>query len=326
MRKYSRREKRILKLLGLVVLIAIILEADARFREAKSDLELDIQNQQGQLDTYLEKLSTDSSPDNYREKTEAIEKELENYRDRVLELPRESDATLLIKETIDDRARELGMTISSISSRKSKPLVKDQPLLELKTYFAFDSDLESMLEFFHSISNQGYFMVIDTINLGTRRRISRRGRRSSRANERPPLNGNAVLHTLFLPNAEGSFELYLNNTKSANTKPSGETSGEGTTQPPPDDEDLDQMDEPEEGGSIAEALEMGESKTTSDKVPPITDSAKAEADKFADPDSEREMARKEKETKKKTLQNRGLRPPPRPLTSTARPKKQKSKF
>lgn len=326
MRKYSRREKRILKLLGLVLLIAVLLEADARFREAKSNLELDIQNQQGLLDTYLEKLGSDPSPDTYTQKTEAIERELETYRDRVLELPRESDATLLIKETIDDRARELGMSISSISSRKSKPLVDDQPLRELKTYFAFDSDLESMLEFFHAISNQGYFMVIDTINLGTRRRISRRGRRQrSRANERPPLNGNAVLHTLFLPNAEGSFELYLDNTKSSQTKPSGEATTEETTQPPPEESELDVLKNPAES-STAEATKPGMSQTTSEKIPPISDSTNAEAETFADPDSEREMARKEKENKKKVLQNRGLKPPPRPLTSTARPKNKKSRF
>lgn len=233
MRKFSRREKRILKMLAAVCMVALVLEVEARFRQAKADLVLEIENQRSLLDTYLDKLKTDTTVDGYRTKTIEIETELEQFRDRVLELPRESDATLLIKETIDDKAAEIGMSINSISSRRSKELVKDQPMRELKTYFAFDSDLESLLEFYDAMSRQGYFMVIDSMNLGTRKRINRRGRRrNAKIKERPPLNGNSVLTTLFLINPEGSLESYLDGTKASTVKPAGESSRDTVTAPP----------------------------------------------------------------------------------------------
>ena len=314
MRKFSRREKRILKLLAAVVAIALVLEVEARFRQAKADLVLEIENQSSLLDTYLEKLKTDTTVDGYRTKTVAIEGDLEQFRDRVLELPRESDATLLIKETIDDKAAEMGMSINSISSRKSKELVKDQPMRELKTYFAFDSNLENMLEFFDALSRQGYFMVIETMNLGTRKRISRRGRRkNSKTKQRPPLNGNAVLTTLFLINSEGSLESYLDGTKASASQSAGKSQMDTVTAPPRDNKK----------GETTQTSPQPRPKKTSgapvnNTVPKLGNQAQLISPSTQDTDGPPQEVDPELEN---PLKNIRIQPQPRALTSTARKKK-----
>lgn len=317
MRKFSRREKRIFKLLASVILIALILEVDARFRKAKADLVLDIENQQSLLDTYLDKLQSATTVDGYNTKTTAITTELEQFRELVLELPRESDATLLIKETIDDKAKELGMSISSISSRKSKPLVKDQPLKELKTYFAFDSNLENMLEFFDVISHQGYFMVIESMNLGTRRRISTRGRRKKpKSAQRPPLNGNAVLTTLFVVNSEASLDAYLNGSKSSRSQPASETPTDKVAEAPAPKKTTT----PIQTASNKPKPEKPQPTKTLQLISELNQTTQPEAESFKDPQVKHKVVPPKNE-RKNLSSNQGLRPSPRPLTATARRQK-----
>lgn len=336
MRKFSRREKRILKLLLGVCLIALVLEVDARFRQTKADLVLSIENQRATLNTYFEKLKTDTSLEDYRTKTTDIETSLEQFRDRILELPRETDATLLIKENMDKAAKELGMSISSISTRSSKELVKGQPMRVLQTYFAFDTDLESLLEFFDAMSQQQYFLSIDVLNLGTRQRISsRQRRRNTKIQERPPLNGNALLTTLFLPNEEGSFENYLNNASTDKTrapKPGGETEKDAMA-PAQAQHDSD----PETpNGTLKRGALRNEEKIKSSPVPLIDgseeipdlnmdegftlDTPETQED-FNDPEVEEPVTDQETNSFKNNLIL-----PPRPLTDTSKPIKRKRGF
>lgn len=320
MRKFSRREKRILKLLAAVCLVAIVLDVEARFREARDNLVLEIENQRSNLDVYLNSLRTDTTAGEYKEKTAAIEVELETFRDRILELPRESDATLLIKETVDNKAKELGMNISSISSRRSKELVKDQPMRELKTYFAFDSDLESLLEFFDSLSRQGYFMVIETMTLGTRRRVTRRGRnKRAKTNQRPPLNGNALITTLFLNNQEGSLDNYLNGANA--TKGSGETSKDEMS---PKQENPKTKTAGNKPGATGQPKKNTPKKTSSvplidgsEKVPNMKDQIDAgNGETLANP--YKKIQNQPQSEVKENPFKQNLTVPPRPLTGTTK--------
>lgn len=318
MRKLSRREKFILKLLGATLLIAGVLEVEARYRQSKENLVLEIESQRSKLSTYLEKLKTNITVDGYQTKSLAIEAELEEFRDRVLELPRESDATLLIKETIDDKGAEFGMSINSISSRKSKELVKDQPMRELKTYFAFDTNLENMLEFFDAMSNQGYFLVIDNMSLGTRKRVSRRGRRkNTKTKERPPLNGNAVLTTLFLIDSEGSLESYLDGAKNRAPKPAADPGPKKTAKTtPPGDKTASKsttvkLPPREQNGSEAQVNPLQSLGNQAQLISPSTQATDGPPPKKADP-------------LENPLQNIRVQPQPRRLTDTA--KKKKTRF
>ena len=208
MKKFSRREKNIFRLMGFVIAIALFLKVYDAYVLRKEKLQLEIDSKRDQIAAFMKELEGQDAQ-TYRDKSSGLDEELAVAQEKVLELPQETDASLLIRKTISERAENSGLTINSISPRRSKELTEGKPLRELRTYFGYDTDLESLLHFFESFNQQDYYLVIDSLNISARTRPSSTRRRSSSSiRERLPLNGNAVLATLYLPNAEASLSRY----------------------------------------------------------------------------------------------------------------------
>lgn len=230
MKKLSRRERTILRWMIVVVLLAGFIKGFDKYVSIKESMRAEIDSLSSQVTAYLKELEGED-PAKYRVQGESIEEQLVQSRERVLELPQETDASLLIRQTIDEKAQETGLTINSISSRTSKAVQKDKPLRELRTYFGYDTDLESLLHFFNSMQEQDYYLVIESLNISARNRPRRNiRRRNTKTRQRLPLNGNVVLSTLFLPNAEASLRQYV--------KPVSSEAGESTEDTPLEHEDF----------------------------------------------------------------------------------------
>ena len=208
MKKLNRREKTILRLMFIAVVAAILVEGWDMYAKNKLRIQNDIERMTSEIAAYPTKLE-DESADEYREEVADIEEDLEDARDKVLELPKETDANLFLSQTISEQAEASGLTINSISNRKSNLIDEEQGLRELRTYFGYDCDLESLLNFFDAMDDQKYFVAIETLNISARRTPKRNiKRKSKRRVVRKPLNGNAILTTVFIPNEEGSIENY----------------------------------------------------------------------------------------------------------------------
>lgn len=217
MKKLSRREQTLLRMVFLVVGVWLFLEIWETYDAHKMDMQTDIDSLRGKTASVTKSLAGESIA-KYQNGVKAIVEDLEDARSRVLELPREADASLLIRSTLDRKAESSGLNINSISSRRPKTIEEATGLIELPTYIGYDTDLQALLEFFGSFQEQEYFLAIDSLNISSRTpmRRSRRGRPS--ATERSPLTGNAVLLTLFRPNPDASIDQYQ--------QPSGESAGD----------------------------------------------------------------------------------------------------
>ena len=204
MKKRSRREKNILKMMAFVLAIALFGEVYDWHLANKEDLQSDIDRARREITTYLKELEGENL-EQYATETVLLEERLVQARDKVLRLRNETEANLKIRETLSVKAEEAGVVINSINNRKSKPIQEDMPLQTLRTYFGYDTELSALLQFFDSISDQEYYLAIENLNITARRRPRpRKGRgKRPRIKQRKPLNGNMILTSLFLP-SEGS--------------------------------------------------------------------------------------------------------------------------
>ncbi len=276
MKKLSRRERTILKWMILVLLVAGFVKGYDKYVAMKENLRADIDSLSSQVTTYMKELEGEE-PAKYRAQAEEIEEQLVLAREKVLELPQETDASLLIRQTIDEKAQEVGLTINSISSRTSKAVQKDKPLRELRTYFGYDTDLESLLNFFNAMQDQDYYLVIESLNISARNRPRRNiRRRNANLKQCLPLNGNLVLSTLFMPNAEASLQQYV--------KPASSEAGEPEEDFPIDEEEpsLDGAEElmPEMRTSLEESAAEEDLAETRQEPKVI-----AQVDRFANEES-----------------------------------------
>jgi hypothetical protein len=211
MRKYSKREKTIFKLMALVVVVAGVMELWEGYMEMKLDMQDRITSLQSELRTYTNNLrNAPMTVIDYEEKIVELNQEIERSRDRIMELPSESSASLLVRQHINDVGDHVNMNINAINNRKSKTVNEETGLLEVKTYFTYDSELEPLLNFFQIVDQQSYYMVIDQLTLSARRTFQRRqkGRTTVNRPQRNPLSGNMILSTLYLPDDIGSAANY----------------------------------------------------------------------------------------------------------------------
>ncbi len=211
--KRSSREKTILKLLAAVVLVALVSEVWERYDSMKKRVERETQNKNDEILAYIQELEG-QDPKKYLEEVADIDEALFTARERVIELPTEAEASLIVRQAISESAENSGVTINSINVRKSKEVSEDGELKELRTYFGYDTDLESLLRFFSSFENKSYYMVIENLSISARQRPKRRvnnRRRNKRRTpipERKPLNGNAIIKSLYMPDADGKINQY----------------------------------------------------------------------------------------------------------------------
>lgn len=211
MRKYSKREKTIIRLMAIVISIALLVEVWESYMELKDDLQNEILSMQSELTTFTDKLKKEklTVPD-YEEKILAVDAEIARSRDRIMELPSESAASLLVRQHISEVGQHVDMNINAINNRNPEEVNEESGLLEMKTYFTYDTELEPLLNFFQIVDQQGYYMVIDQLTLSARRTFQRRrkGRTTVNRPQRNPLSGNMILSTLYMPKAEGVSENY----------------------------------------------------------------------------------------------------------------------
>ena len=212
MKKFNRREKTIIRVMALVVTVALLSEVWEWYVTRRTAMEDTISSLSAQIDT-IEKRLEGQDKQTYLTQAEEIEEELEDVRGMVLELPDETTASLLIRQTISELAEKHGIKVNSISSRKTQDV---GDMKELRVYFGYDADLGSMANFFRSLEDEDYFLVVETLNISARRQArprpnkNRKNRKNTktRLSTRKPLNGNAVLTTLFKVNPEASPDRY----------------------------------------------------------------------------------------------------------------------
>lgn len=205
----NKREKNIVRLMLLLVLVGVGLEGWDAYVAERTRLENDISSKNSQIATFAERLEGEHA-DKYRSLVAEIETDLEDVESKIMIMPQETDANLYMSQTISEVAEAAGLSINSISNRKSKPINEEQGLVQLRTYFGFDGDLGSLLIFFNALENQGYLMNMETLTISARRQPKRRrkNRKNTRVVKMNPLNGNATLRTVFKADPESSSEPY----------------------------------------------------------------------------------------------------------------------
>lgn len=211
MKKYSKREKLIIRLMIFAVLVAVLMEGWDAYVAMKQERQGDIDGLRMELKTYTSQLkNAEFTVIDYEEKTVAIDEQILRSRDRIMQLPSESAASLLVRQHISDIGQHVDTNINSITTRPPEVVNEESGLLEMKTYFTYDSELEGLLNFFQIMDQQGYYMVIDQLNLRARPapRRRRKGRTTVNRPKRNSLSGNMILSTLYLPNEDGKADNY----------------------------------------------------------------------------------------------------------------------
>lgn len=208
MKKLNRREKIILRLTVLVLIAAGLMQGSEAYFKAKQTLIDENAQLLENIDTFATRLEGESTK-KYDDQTAAIETDLSESQKRVLALPNENEAVSFFGQLISENAESAGVNVNAISNRKNTEVNAELGLTELHTYFAFESDLPSLLNFFEMLGSQNLFIRIESLNINSR--ASRlRGLKSRRLApvERKPLNGNVTLTTLFKVDPAGKREQF----------------------------------------------------------------------------------------------------------------------
>lgn len=315
MKKFNRREKTILRLMLMVIGIWVALEIRDVYVQSKMDLEADIEATSGQITSYLSELR-DETPDKYLNDAAALDEQLKRARQKIMALPARNVASEIISSTLNQKALNAGVELTSISGRRPEEVGEDKQLLELRTYFAFNSDLRELLTLMESLEDEPYYLVLHQVNVTSRRNNLRRNRRKGGAAEKKGLNGNALISTLFIEDAQGK-EVDYRHTVVAN--PDGTTDG-----PKPDPKKSD------EGKDGAVKADQGQPKQQD--LPRLDVEARRDdeddfEDEGRDGDEKRAPQPMPKTRRPSTDQSSAdrdvlpkLKPPARPLTESSKPK------
>lgn len=204
MKKLNRREKLYVRLMVSAVILGALMQGWDSYYASKDQLAIDVETLESRIESLKVRL-TGESAETYRQETANLEEYLISAQDRVLELPRETDANLYLNQAISEKAEAAGLVINSISNRKSKLISKDKDLHELRTYFGYDAELSGLLQFFDMMDRQPYYVCVENLNISVRRRPKRKVRRKNRV-VRHSLNGNAILTTVFRANPDASLD------------------------------------------------------------------------------------------------------------------------
>lgn len=208
--KISSREKRILRLTLVVVGIALAVEVWDRYTAMKENLRQELSSTKSEIAAFTERLAEEKSPRIYIEDGERIEDELFMAREKIVELPTEAEASLMVRQTIANAGEAHGVNINSINVRRARDLDEERELKGLRTYFGFDCELEPLLKLFATLEEQPYYLSVESLTISAPVRRARRNprRNQARTPRRSSLTGNAILTTLFVADPEGKPDRY----------------------------------------------------------------------------------------------------------------------
>jgi len=199
MKRYSSREKTLIRLVILVVVYAVGQEAYDRYAQSKADLILKIQSESEAQALYLQKLDIDKEA--LLRSIERFDAILDESKERVLRMTNESEALFKVQEDLARMGENAQINMNSQNRRKSRKISEEDDLIELRTYFGFDCQLENLLEFFDALQTSPHYLAIDTLNVNsyTRRRRRRRAKTDPPNANQDKIRGSAVISTLYAP-------------------------------------------------------------------------------------------------------------------------------
>ncbi len=207
MKKFNRREKTILRLMLAVIGVWVALEVRDIYLQSKMDLEADIEATSVQITSQLSQLQSES-PQKYLDDAAALDDQLKRARQKIMGLPNRGVASEIVSSTLNKKALAAGVELTSISGRRAEEVGEESELVELRTYFAFNSDLRELLTMMESLEDEPYYLVLHQVNVTSRRNNLRRNRRKGRNARKKGLNGNALISTLFKQDAAGKESDY----------------------------------------------------------------------------------------------------------------------
>lgn len=197
MKKYSSREKLLLKLVLLVLVMYAGDEGYQRFEQTKDDMKLEIDAMTEIQANYVDSLDVDRERLEYE--IRQFNQKLERAGERVLIMPSESEAIFKVQEILSGVGERAEINMNSQNKRKSKPLSEETGMVEIRTYFGYDCELENLLTFFEYLQEQPFYMAIESINMNSYRGRRSRARRQDepRPEREDRIRGSVVISTLF---------------------------------------------------------------------------------------------------------------------------------
>ncbi|CAM2007114.1 hypothetical protein [Acanthopleuribacter pedis] len=202
MKKFNRREKFVLRMMLGVIGLWGFLEAHEMYVQNKLDLEANIESTSTQITTYLQELEG-QSPEKYLNDAEALDGQLKRAREKIMRLPNRGVASEIISSTLNQKALDAGVELTSISGRRFEEVGEESALKELRTYFAFNSDLRELVNLMDSMEDEPYYLVLHQVNVTSRHSRLRNNRRKTNRPKKKVLNGNVLISTLFIEDPEG---------------------------------------------------------------------------------------------------------------------------
>ncbi|MCB1052775.1 MAG: hypothetical protein H6510_14005 [Acidobacteria bacterium] len=200
MKKYSSREKRLLKWAIIAVAFYLLNGQWKNYQQVKKNLVLDIQTEQANQSSYNDRLLAFDKETLIRE-TEAMETQLGDFQDRVLRMDQETEAQFRFQEDVAKMAEKAQINLSSASKRNSKMVLEETGLMEIKTYFTFDCEISNLLNFFDDLQHLPYYVAIETLTVNSysnRRARPPRGKNQDDSyTTMEKLRGTAILTALF---------------------------------------------------------------------------------------------------------------------------------
>lgn len=323
MKKFNRREKTILRLMLLVIGLWVFMEIQEAYVQSKIDLEADIEATSAQITSQLTQLQG-QSPQKYLDDAAALDDQLKRARQKIMGLPNRGVASEIISSTLNKKALNAGVELTSISGRRPEEVGEESELLELRTYFAFNSDLRELLSMMESLEDEPYYLVLHQVNVTSRRNNLRRNRRKGSNARKKGLNGNALISTLFKQDANGKESDYR---QAVVISPDGESAGADGKPDAGEKADPEKSDAGQGGGVKAD---QGQPKKQD--LPRLdVEARRDDEDDFEDGGRDADDKRAPQprpETRRPPVdqssadraENPKLKPPARPLTESSKPK------
>jgi hypothetical protein len=199
MKKHSQRERRLIRLAGLTILLFLAHGQWQRYGGHKAALRREIQSLQESGSQLTERLKYDK---------EALLREMEQFgqqtnamQDHLLRMDEESEAQFRFQEDISKLGEKTKINMGSAAKRNSKVVHEAAGLVEIRTYFTFDCTMQPLIEFFEGLSQLGYFVAIDQLTMNSYSQHRSKPARGKEAEEtyesEDKLRGTATVGALF---------------------------------------------------------------------------------------------------------------------------------